>query len=166
MFPLLCRSNKRGLVIILSKHPFISFVLHPFSYKHSIFVSVYHILQLSSFDNVSVVTPSMIWVSICYITRVKMNTLQPMICFKISLLISRQNVEFTYRKRSPTFSPTIFGNGWILLSPKTVFELGECCQYQSSSYRFGVTCFDDNSACNNNCCSRQSMILHKTITRK
>jgi hypothetical protein len=85
-----------------------------------------------------------------------------MICFKILLLISCRSVEFIYRKRLPTFAPTILGNKWILLSPKTIFELDKCFHYRSNSYRFGITCFDDNSACNNNYCSRQGMILHKS----
>ncbi len=69
MFPLLCRSNNKGLVISLSQHPFISFVLHPFFLQHSIFVSIYHSLQLNVFHDVGVVIPSMIWVSICYIAH-------------------------------------------------------------------------------------------------
>jgi len=33
-------------------------------------------------------------------------------------------------------------------------------------YRFGVMCFDDDSACSNNCRPKQGMILHIVSTRK
>jgi hypothetical protein len=54
----------------------------------------------------------MIWVFICYIAHAKVNTLQPMIILQLSHWI----MELTYKKRFPTFSPTIHENKWILSS--------------------------------------------------
>jgi len=52
---------------------------------HLIFISLYHILSLHIFHDISVVISLMIWVSIYYVAHVKMNTLQPMISFEILL---------------------------------------------------------------------------------
>jgi hypothetical protein len=41
-----------------------------------------------------------------------------------------------------------------------------CNHYWSNSSRLGVTCFDDDNTCNDSCHSRQSIILHKTNTRR
>jgi hypothetical protein len=64
----------------------------------------------------------MIWVSVCYIAHVRVNALQPMIHFEILFQLLHWKVEFTYKKRFPTFSPTIHGDEWILSSPETIFE--------------------------------------------
>ncbi len=74
------------------------------------------------FHNVSVVIPSMIWVSIRYIAYVGMNALQPMIRFEILLQASHQKVELEYRERFPTFSLAIHRDKWILSSLETIFE--------------------------------------------
>ncbi len=88
----------------------------PIFSQHSVFISIYHILQLHNFHDVSVVTPSMIWRPISCVTHAKVNALQSMIRFEIPLQVSCQRMEFTYRERFPTFSPTIHGNEWILSS--------------------------------------------------
>jgi hypothetical protein len=44
--------------------------------------------------------------------------------------------------------------------------LGGCYHYWSDSYRFGVACFNDDSACNDNCHSRQGIILHRLNVKR
>jgi hypothetical protein len=58
---------------------------------------VYHILQLHIFHNVNEIIPLMIWVSIYDVAHVRMNTLQPMICFEIPLQQLHRKVKFTYK---------------------------------------------------------------------
>jgi hypothetical protein len=71
----------------------------PISLQCYVFILIYHILWLHIFHDVNVVIPSMIWVSICYVARVGMNTLKPMIRFEIPLQLSRWKMEPTYKKK-------------------------------------------------------------------
>jgi len=72
------------------------FILAPFHFiylstiflQHFVFILEYHILQSHIFHDVSVVTPLMIWVSICYVAHAGMSALQPMIRFEIPLQLS------------------------------------------------------------------------------
>jgi hypothetical protein len=62
-------------------------------------------------------------------------------------------------------SPHTKTNGYcfhqrIFLNPSICFHCW------SNSSKFGVTCFDDNNTCNDNCHSKQGTILHKTNARK
>jgi hypothetical protein len=41
-----------------------------------------------------------------------------------------------------------------------------CYQYWFDSFRFGVACFNDDNACNDNCHSRQDTILHRTNVKR
>ncbi len=84
-------------------------------------VSIYHILQLHIFHNVSVIIPLMIWVFICYIVYVGVSTLQPMILLEIPLQLWHWKVELMYIERFPTFSFAINRDKWILSSPYMIF---------------------------------------------
>jgi hypothetical protein len=59
----------------------------------------------------------MIWVSICYIARVGVNALQPMMHFEISLQLLHRKMELMYKEKFLTFSSTTHENEWILSSP-------------------------------------------------
>jgi len=84
---------------------------------------IYHILHFRIFYDVSVIISLMIYVSICYVVHVGVNTLQPMIRLKTPLQLLQQKVKLTYREKLLTFSPTIHRDEWVLLSSKMIFEL-------------------------------------------
>ncbi len=108
----------------------------------------------------------MIWVSICYVAYVGVSALQPMKCYEILLQLSHQQMELMYRGGfSPFLPPHTKTNGYFH-QQKLFLNPNECCHYQFDSYRFGVTCFDDDNACSNNCRSKQGMILYKSSTRR
>jgi len=94
---------------------------HFFTTLHIRF-SIYHILKLHIFHNVGVVMPSMIWVFISYFAYVGMNTLYPMIHFKILLELSHQRMEPMYKERFLTFSFATHEDEWILSSLETIFK--------------------------------------------
>ncbi len=96
--------------------------LLPIFLQHFIFILVYHILWSHVFHDVNVVIPLMIWVSIRYVAHAGVNALQPMIHFEILLQPSHWKVELMYRKRFPTFPPTIHRDEWILSSLEMVFK--------------------------------------------
>ncbi len=112
-----------------------SIYLPPIFLQHSIFISIYHILQLCIFHNASVVIPSIIWVSICYIARVGMSIMQPLICYRI-------------RKWSPcierNFSPHTKTNEYCH-HQRQFSNLGGRCHCRPDSSIFGVACFDNDN---------------------
>jgi hypothetical protein len=49
---------------------------------------------------------------------------------------------------------------------KQFSNLSKHCHYRFDSSKFGVTCFNDDNACNGNYCSSQNTILHKANARR
>jgi hypothetical protein len=126
-----------------------------FLYLHLIFISLYHILSLHIFHNISVVISLMILVSNYYVAHVKVSTLKPMISFKILLQLLCRKVELMYKERLSTFSPPYTKMNEYCDHWKQFSNLGGHCHCWSDSYRFGATCFDNDITCNNSCHSRQ-----------
>ncbi len=107
------------------------FILTPFHFiylstiflQHFIFILKYHILQSHIFHDVSVVIPSMIQVSICYVAHVGMSALQLMIRFEIPLEPS--NYIFTPIQDICNLQGLIFSNLGLLnvyISLKTICD--------------------------------------------
>lgn len=109
--------------------------------QHYIFVSIYHILWSHIFQDVNVVIPSAIWVSICYITCVRVSALHPMIHFQIVLQLSCQKMEFIYRERFPTFSLPYTKMSEYYHHQRGFWTLANIIITDSNSYKFDTTCF-------------------------
>ncbi len=108
----------------------------------------------------------MIWVSICYVAYVGVNALLHMIHFEIVVVICIGKWKSCTKKGfSPFPLPYMETNG-CCHHQRRFLNLGRCCHYWFNSYRFGATCFDDDNPCNNNCCSKQKLFLHKTNAKK
>jgi hypothetical protein len=71
----------------------------------------------------------------------------------------------TQRGFSPFPPPHRKTNGYCH-HQRQILNPNRRCHCQSNSYRFGVACFNNDNACNNSCCSRQGMILHRVNTRR
>jgi hypothetical protein len=110
----LCKSNCRCLVINLSYHACIPFVLE--SLPHSVTYSPWFATSYSC-------TSFMLLVSICISACVEMSALQPMMLFKILSQLPFWKMEHTYKKKFPTFSFTTLGDKLIFLSLKKTFGL-------------------------------------------
>ncbi len=121
-----------------------------------IFVLVYHIIYFYIFHDANVVIPLMIWRSIYYVAHVGVSALQPMIRFKIPLQLLHWKVGLTYKYKFLTFSFTTHKNKWILSSPKIIFECQQTLSLSIRLVQISVTCFNHDSACNDNCCSKQA----------
>ncbi len=117
----LVQVQQQGIGYQLVLTPFHYVYPPPISLQHFVFISVYHILQLCIFHNVSVVIPLMIWVFVCYIVHVGVNALQPTIPFKISLQLWHWKVQ-SYTERGFSPFPPPHRDEWILSSPETIFE--------------------------------------------
>jgi hypothetical protein len=101
----------------------------------------------------------MIWVSIYNIAHVVVHC-NPWYLQNTIAIITSKSGAHVQRKLSQ-LSPTIHEEKWILSLAN--FLLKHC---QSSSYKFGIVCFDNDNACNNNYFSRQNMMLHKVSAMK
>ncbi len=77
----------------------------PIFSQHFVFISIYHILQLHNFHDVSVVTPSMIWIPISCVTHAKVNALQSMIRFKIPCKYRVRECSSRTERGFPPFPP-------------------------------------------------------------
>ncbi len=134
--------------------PFISFVLKAISLQRYIFVSVYHILPLHIFHDVNVV-----W--LCESEHIAAyDTFQDTVAD-----IMLESGTHILKEVSHLF-PVVHRDKWVLSSPEMVFGPWRTLSLliwliQIWCNKFGEVCFDNNIACNNNCCSKQGIILHK-----
>jgi hypothetical protein len=117
MFWILCKSSCMCLIINPSYHTCISFVFDSFPYNITYHFGLPHLIvaHLSHCQTIDDLDFT------CFIVHVGVNTLQPMILFKISLQLLFWKVEHIYSERFLNFSPTTFNDKLIILSLETTF---------------------------------------------
>jgi hypothetical protein len=121
---ILFKSNYKCLVINLSYHTCILFIFDSFLYNvmYPPWSVTFYNYTSFTFLVWTYLVPLIIWVFICFSAHAGMNTLQPMILFRIPLQLLFWKVEHMYKNKFPTFSPTIINCELIFLSPQTTFE--------------------------------------------
>ncbi len=166
MSSLLCKSYNMNMVISSSYHSFISFVLRPFFYNIS-----YSFRYTTSYNCASF-TMSM-WsyhqwfgYPFAMLFMLEWAHYNPRYASRYCYSYCVREWSSCIERSFPPFPLPYMETSGYYCHHRWFPNLCECCHCQFESYRFGVTFFDDDNTCNNNCHSKQGTILHKMNIRR